>query len=66
VDQNSVTVEEVLAVINSKQSAKAVVSIEIWIVKRITNARTDLEAQWIMYDQVHFVPVSLPSLTEPV
>jgi hypothetical protein len=65
-DQYPVTVEDVLAVINSKQSANAVVSIEMWIVKRNTNVRTDLEEQQMMYDQVRVVPIYLPSLSEPV
>jgi hypothetical protein len=63
-DQDHVTVEDVLITINSNQSANAVISIEIWIVKRNNNVHTDLEEQRMMYDQVLFVPVLLPSLPE--
>jgi hypothetical protein len=59
-------IDGVLADLTSKKSANAVVSIEMWIVKRNSNICTDIEEQNMMYDQVRFVLVSVPSLSEPV
>jgi hypothetical protein len=44
-DHDPVTIEDFLAALNSKQSANAVVSIKIWIVKRNSNICTDIEEQ---------------------
>jgi hypothetical protein len=42
------------------------VSIEMWIFKRNINIRTDIEEQNMMYDQVNFFAVSVPSLLKLV
>jgi hypothetical protein len=65
-DHDPVTIEDVPAALNSKQNANAVVSIGMWIIKRNSYIRTDIEEQHMMYGQVRFVPVLVPSLPEPI
>jgi hypothetical protein len=65
-DQYPVMLDDTLADFNSKQSANTITPIDLWLVKRNINVRTDLEEQQIMFDQVRFVPVTLPVISESV
>jgi hypothetical protein len=63
---DTVIVAEALNIFASKQSANAFVTIEVWIVKRNSKPLTDIKEQCMMFDQVRFVPMELPSIPEPV
>jgi hypothetical protein len=57
-----IMVDDVLAAFKSSQSANAGMPIQVWLVKRNSATRTDIEEQRMMFDQVSFVPVQVPAL----
>jgi hypothetical protein len=65
-DQDPVTLDETLTAFNSNQSANTVALVDVWLVKRNSNVRTDLEEQQMMFDQVCCVPVALPAISDSV